>query len=413
MNLNNQKQPPQNETDDDQQDRSSIAASTEQLPILEESSVSDSESGSRSESPNRPTFKRGHSVEEFQAISKEIGQAMVKSLHEARQEEVSSDRKPWQNSPQSQRMVKELVSNLRKQTSPEGQASDSREPPQTAPQWTEAKTERYLRAMREGDKARIRKRLGLPPDTTEEHKPESPSPNTSSKDSSVFGSKKISPESRAIGEELVRNLRKQTLQDDRREISEMNQQINGNNVDEVGRLLAAARFAAERHTEQRRKGAKAEPYINHPLAVADILRSVGGVEDADILIAALLHDTVEDTETTPVELEDRFGKRVRALVEEVTDDKSLPKARRKELQIEHAPHLSPGAQQIKLADKTTNVSDVAFNHAPDWTLERRREYLVWSEAVVKGLRGCNEKLEANFDRVVGMAWAKLNEEGAS
>lgn len=179
--------------------------------------------------------------------------------------------------------------------------------------------------------------------------------------------------------------------------------------DEVGQLLAAARFAAERHSEQRRKGARAEPYINHPLAVADILRSIGEVEDVDVLIAAILHDTVEDTATTPAELEARFGVRVRALVEEVTDDKNLPKARRKELQIEHAPHLSVGARQIKLADKTSNVADVAFNHAPDWTLERRHEYLVWSEAVVKGLRGCNDKLEENFDRVLSMARAKLDE----
>ncbi len=181
-----------------------------------------------------------------------------------------------------------------------------------------------------------------------------------------------------------------------------------NAKDDIKRLLIAARFAAERHAGQKRKGKTAEPYINHPLTVAEILRRVGAIKDADIIVAALLHDTVEDTQTTPDELEAQFGGRVRELIEEVTDDKSLPKARRKELQIEHAPHLSDGAKQIKLADKTVNVNDVAFSHAPDWTIERRREYLKWAEAVVAGLRGCNARLEAHFDEVLARAHAHLD-----
>ncbi len=191
----------------------------------------------------------------------------------------------------------------------------------------------------------------------------------------------------------------------------MNQLTSEVGVDEVGRILVAARFSAERHTDQRRKGKMAEPYINHPPKVAEILRIVGAVEALEIIISALLHDTIEDTATTPAELEELFGTRVRSIVVEVTDDKSLPKARRKELQIEHAPHLSSAAKQIKLADQTMNIADVAFAPAPDWPLERRSEYLRWAEAVVAGLRGCNDKLEANFDAVLQKAWKQLEEEG--
>jgi len=137
--------------------------------------------------------------------------------------------------------------------------------------------------------------------------------------------------------------------------------------------------------------------------VAELLWRVGEVRDVDCIVAAILHDTIEDTATTPDELQELFGARVRTLVEEVTDDKSLPKAERKRLQIEHAPSLSEGAKQIKLADKIANIFDVAFAPAPDWSLERRREYLDWAENVVAGLRGCNPRLEENFDDVLQKA----------
>jgi len=171
----------------------------------------------------------------------------------------------------------------------------------------------------------------------------------------------------------------------------------------VARVLMAAHFAAEKHKDQRRKGADASPYINHPLKVAELLWRVGEVRDVDCIVAAILHDTIEDTATTPDELQELFGARVRTLVEEVTDDKSLPKAERKRLQIEHAPSLSEGAKQIKLADKIANIFDVAFAPAPDWSLERRREYLDWAENVVAGLRCCNPRLEENFDDVLQKA----------
>ena len=178
-------------------------------------------------------------------------------------------------------------------------------------------------------------------------------------------------------------------------------------MNNLERLLKAADFAAKKHKCQTRKGINGEPYINHPLEVAHILASVGKVEDADILIAAILHDTVEDTETTKEDIIEMFGKNVAEMVMEVTDDKTLPKAKRKQKQIEHAPHLSVGAKQIKLADKTNNISDILHNPPENWSDERRIDYIKWGEKVVAGLRGVNKNLENNFDELITEANSKL------
>jgi guanosine-3',5'-bis(diphosphate) 3'-pyrophosphohydrolase len=161
--------------------------------------------------------------------------------------------------------------------------------------------------------------------------------------------------------------------------------------DEVGLMLKAFNYAADQHRCQRRKDIGAAPYINHPIAVAEMLWRIGGVRETSVVVAAILHDTVEDTGATPQDIESLFGPDVRRLVAEVTDDKRLSKADRKGLQVEHAPHLSPGAKQIKLADKIANVSDVAFAPPPDWPHDRRTTYLSWSDRVVAGLRGCHSK----------------------
>jgi guanosine-3',5'-bis(diphosphate) 3'-pyrophosphohydrolase len=165
-------------------------------------------------------------------------------------------------------------------------------------------------------------------------------------------------------------------------------------------LLAAMTFAAEKHRRQRRKDSDATPYINHPIAVAELLARVGQVHDLAALQAAILHDTVEDTDTRPEELETHFGPTVRELVAEVTDDKRLPKAERKRLQIEHAPHLSGLAKQIKLADKICNISEMSPTQPDGWPLSRKREYLDWAEKVVAGLRGSNAPLGELFDAVL-------------
>ena len=165
-------------------------------------------------------------------------------------------------------------------------------------------------------------------------------------------------------------------------------------------LLEALHFSATKHRDQRRKDKEASPYINHPIRVAQLLASEGGVTDLVTLQAALLHDTVEDTDTTPEEIERHFGPEVRRVVEEVTDDKDLPKAERKQKQVEHAPHLSPQAKQLKIADKTANAQNITTSPPDDWSLERKREYLDWADRVVAGCRGCNPALEAVYDKVV-------------
>lgn len=168
----------------------------------------------------------------------------------------------------------------------------------------------------------------------------------------------------------------------------------------VAAILKAVHFAANKHRNQRRKDVEASPYINHPIEVAELLSRVGGVSDIVVLQGAILHDTIEDTKTTGEELEEAFGSDVRRVVEEVTDDKRLPKAERKQLQIEHAPHLSERARQIKLADKISNVRGVTQTPPADWSQARRQEYLDWTEQVVTGLRGCNLSLEDLYDEVL-------------
>jgi guanosine-3',5'-bis(diphosphate) 3'-pyrophosphohydrolase len=166
-------------------------------------------------------------------------------------------------------------------------------------------------------------------------------------------------------------------------------------------------FAARKHRSQRRKDVEASPYINHPIEVATILATIGAVADLPTLIAAILHDTIEDTETTPEELEERFGAEVRSLVLEVTDDKRLPKAERKRLQIEHAPSISAKAKLVKLGDKIANVRDVTATPPAGWSAARRREYLDWTEQVVGGCRGSNAALESHYDQVLRSGRAVL------
>ncbi len=162
-------------------------------------------------------------------------------------------------------------------------------------------------------------------------------------------------------------------------------------------IFRALAFAAHKHRDQRRKDAEASPYINHPIALAEVLAGEGGVADAEVLAAALLHDTIEDTDTTPEELRREFGERIADVVLEVTDDKSLPKAERKRLQIEHAAGITHAAKLVKLADKICNLRDVADRPPAKWDLQRRREYFEWAKQVIDRLRGAHPGLEAAFD----------------
>ena len=168
---------------------------------------------------------------------------------------------------------------------------------------------------------------------------------------------------------------------------------------DIALIMEAASFAAERHRTQRRKDAEASPYINHPLALASLLAGEGGVTDATVLAAALLHDTVEDTETSPDEIAERFGADVAAIVAEVTDDKSLHWTDRKRLQVVKAASKSDRAKLVKLADKVCNLRDLATTPPAEWSQERRLQYVRWAKEVVAGLRGANPALERVFDEV--------------
>lgn len=168
---------------------------------------------------------------------------------------------------------------------------------------------------------------------------------------------------------------------------------------QLGTFVRAVAFAAEKHRHQRRKDADASPYINHPIALASVLAVEGGVSDPTALCAAVLHDTIEDTETTVEELEGLFGPEVASVVVEVTDDKALEKHVRKQRQIEHAPHLSTQAKLVKLADKICNLRDILASPPANWSAERKRAYFDWAAQVVGGVRGVHPGLEAVFDGI--------------
>ena len=166
----------------------------------------------------------------------------------------------------------------------------------------------------------------------------------------------------------------------------------------TGDLIQALAFAAAKHRVQRRKDVCASPYINHPIQLVDVLCNEAGVEDINVLRGAILHDTIEDTETTADELTQHFGQQICEIVLEVSDDANLCKADRKQEQINHAATLSDEAKLVKLADKICNLRDVADNPPAGWGIERRQEYFDWALAVIDGLRGIHPVLESIFDR---------------
>ncbi len=166
---------------------------------------------------------------------------------------------------------------------------------------------------------------------------------------------------------------------------------------DIGLVIRAVEFAAKKHRMQRRKDTEVSPYINHPIALMHVLCIDGGITDTTILVAAALHDTIEDTDTTGEELEREFGSAIASIVSEMTDNKSLPKAERKRLQIEHARHMSREGTLVKLADKICNLRDVAANPPGGWSLERQIEYFEWAKAVVDGLPKVNAKLSTLFE----------------
>jgi (p)ppGpp synthase/HD superfamily hydrolase len=165
----------------------------------------------------------------------------------------------------------------------------------------------------------------------------------------------------------------------------------------VKTLMNAAYFAAGKHARQRRKGLAAEPYINHLLEVAALVASATAAPDVTVIVAALLHDCIEDGGVTQQEIAEKFGDEVAAVVAEVTDDKSLSKEERKRLQVANAPHKSSRAALVKLADKISNLRAILDSPPADWSDERRAQYFVWAKEVADGLPSPNPLLKAAFD----------------
>ena len=165
----------------------------------------------------------------------------------------------------------------------------------------------------------------------------------------------------------------------------------------LGKFIKAMAFAAQKHRDQRRKDVCASPYINHPIQLVDVLCNEAAVSDVNVLCAAILHDTIEDTETTAEELTEHFGQKISDIVVEVSDDTNLCKTERKQAQIYHAAELTDEAKLVKLADKICNLRDVADNPPAGWEMQRRQEYFDWALAVIDGLRGVHPVLEKIFD----------------
>lgn len=166
-------------------------------------------------------------------------------------------------------------------------------------------------------------------------------------------------------------------------------------------ILKALAFSAEKHRHQRQDDAAASPYINHPIALVNLLIEVG-VTDSKVICAAFLHDTLEDTDTTYAELKTHFGKKISDIVWEVTDDKSLTDAERRRIQVAHAKAASKRAKLVKLADKTCNLRDIINTPPVGWDIKRQRDYFDWAQEVIDALRGVNKKLEKTFDKAYAL-----------
>lgn len=178
---------------------------------------------------------------------------------------------------------------------------------------------------------------------------------------------------------------------------------------QVTHILNALEFAAERHQSQTRQNKSHTPYVSHPLGVANNLITVGEVKDPHVIIAALLHDTVENTQTTLEEIAYQFGKEVSSYVQELTDETNLTREERKRVEVIQASHISSGAAQVKLADKLYNLSDL-LSYTPDgWTRERVDHYFEWTESVVNRLPRCNPPLKLAIDQIINQYWENQEE----
>lgn len=165
-------------------------------------------------------------------------------------------------------------------------------------------------------------------------------------------------------------------------------------------IVKALKFAEYKHRFQCRKDTCKSPYIKHPIDVLSILVSEAEISDENVLCAALLHDTIEDTDTSAEELRKHFGEKITAIVLELSDDKTLPKQTRKELQVAHAATSSYEARLVKFADKIANIRDIHSDPPEGWSSERVQEYYAWATRVIDRMRGTHTELEALFDQAI-------------
>lgn len=170
-------------------------------------------------------------------------------------------------------------------------------------------------------------------------------------------------------------------------------------TENLSKLLNAINYAIKNHGLQTRKSDETTPYVTHCISVASYLTSIAGITDIEVIMAAVLHDVVEDTDAKYKEIECLFGKRVASIVAQVSDDRLLSKVERKKLQVRNAPTKCYEAKLVKLADKLHNLSDLLQNPPHGWSPDIIRGYFVWSHAVVAGLRGTNSPLEEELDKV--------------
>ncbi len=182
----------------------------------------------------------------------------------------------------------------------------------------------------------------------------------------------------------------------------------GAQTPDLTKIFKACNFAANKHNDHIRKDEQGSPYVTHPLQVAQVIWQIGGITNTNILVAAILHDTIEDTKTRDAEIIESFGNTVLEIVREVSDDKSLEKSERKRLQVVHAPDKTYPARIIKWGDKLVNCCDILNSPPKDWTLERRRNYIQWAADVLFIIRGTNPALEAAFDKMLTEAEIQLD-----
>ncbi len=172
--------------------------------------------------------------------------------------------------------------------------------------------------------------------------------------------------------------------------------------DTLSPFFNALAFAAEQHQYQGRGGYKRLPYINHIIKVTQTLIDIGKEKDRPTIIAAILHDVVEDSAITIRDVAGQFGEEVAFIVAELTDDMRLPYDQRKQLQVDKASQLSLAARKIRITDKASNIRDI-FSYPLTWTTEKKRTYVENSIQIVDQIRGTNKALEGYFDEAVAFS----------